>query len=99
QHWLQPKVIEGVGRVAHGAAARGVNLAMHTHTNHVQSVAPLVAEATRSLLDAGLRDVRNQGVLIRGVNATADHSLDLCFALQGEANILPYYFYMCDMIP
>lgn len=25
--------------------------------------------------------------------------LDLCFALQGEAGILPYYFYMCDMIP
>jgi lysine 2,3-aminomutase len=99
QHWLQPKVVEGVGRVAQVAAARGVNLAMHTHTNHVQSVTPLVAEAARALLDAGLRDVRNQGVLLRGVNATSDDLLDLCFALQGEANILPYYFYMCDMIP
>ena len=29
---------------------------------------------------------------MRGVNATADDLLDLCFALQGEANILPYYF-------
>ena len=36
---------------------------------------------------------------MRGVNATAEDLLDLCFALQGEANILPYYFYMCDMIP
>jgi lysine 2,3-aminomutase len=43
--------------------------------------------------------VRNQGVLMRGVNATSTDLLDLCFALQGEANILPYYFYMCDMIP
>jgi lysine 2,3-aminomutase len=25
--------------------------------------------------------------------------LDLCFTLQDHANILPYYFYMCDMIP
>ena len=25
--------------------------------------------------------------------------LDLCFALQDGAGILPYYFYMCDMIP
>jgi lysine 2,3-aminomutase len=99
QHWLQANVVEGVNRVARIAAARGVNLALHTHINHVQSVTPLVAEATRALLDAGLRDVRNQGVLMRGVNATADDLLDLCFALQGEANILPYYFYMCDMIP
>ncbi|MUL46249.1 lysine 2,3-aminomutase [Mycobacterium sp. CBMA293] len=99
QHWLQPKVVEGVSRLAQLAASRGVNLALHTHINHVQSVTPLVAAAARALLDAGLRDVRNQGVLMRGVNATAGDLLDLCFALQGEANILPYYFYMCDMIP
>ncbi|BBZ48185.1 KamA family radical SAM protein [Mycobacterium parmense] len=99
QHWLQLKVLDGVYQIAHLARARGVNLAVHTHINHVQSVTPLVAEAARALLDAGLRDVRNQGVLLRGVNATATDLLDLCFALQGEANILPYYFYMCDMIP
>ncbi|MGE2834244.1 KamA family radical SAM protein [Mycobacterium sp. SMC-4] len=99
QHWLQDKVIDGVHRVARLAAARGVNLALHAHINHVQSVTPLVASAARALLDAGLRDVRNQGVLMRGVNASAKDLLDLCFALQGEANILPYYFYMCDMIP
>jgi lysine 2,3-aminomutase len=99
QHWLQSSVVDGVHRVADLAAARGVNLALHTHINHVQSVTPLVAEAARGLLAAGLRDVRNQGVLMCGVNATADDLLDLCFALQGEAGILPYYFYMCDMIP
>ncbi|QRY46309.1 lysine 2,3-aminomutase [Mycolicibacterium boenickei] len=99
QHWLQTKVLDGVNRVATTAAARGVNLALHTHINHVQSVTPSVAAAARALLAAGLRDVRNQGVLLRGVNATSTDLLDLCFALQGEANILPYYFYMCDMIP
>ncbi len=99
QHWLQDNVIGGVHRLATVAAARGVNLALHTHINHVQSVTPLVATAARALIAAGLRDVRNQGVLMRGVNATPDDLLDLCFALQGEANILPYYFYMCDMIP
>ncbi|RZT25340.1 lysine 2,3-aminomutase [Mycobacterium sp. BK558] len=99
QHWLQSKVVDGISRVANVAASRGVNLALHTHINHVQSVTPLVAAAARGLLDAGLRDVRNQGVLMRGVNATTEDLLDLCFALQGEANILPYYFYMCDMIP
>jgi lysine 2,3-aminomutase len=99
QHWLQPKVIEGLERVAHTAQRRGVNLAIHTHINHVQSVTPLVAEAARTALEVGVRDVRNQGVLLRGVNTTPADLLDLCFALQDEANILPYYFYMCDMIP
>ncbi|GGP54189.1 KamA family radical SAM protein [Saccharothrix coeruleofusca] len=99
QHWLQPKVVEGLERVARTAARRGVNLAIHTHVNHAQSVTPLVAEAARTALEAGVRDVRNQGVLMRGVNATPDDLLDLCFALQGEAGVLPYYFYMCDMIP
>ncbi|WP_405020771.1 lysine 2,3-aminomutase [Kitasatospora sp. NBC_00070] len=99
QHWLQPQVLAGLGRVAALAARRSVNLAVHTHANHVQSVTPLVAEAARALLDVGVRDVRNQGVLMRGVNATPADLLDLCFALQGEANILPYYFYLCDMIP
>ncbi|GAA1266279.1 lysine 2,3-aminomutase [Kitasatospora nipponensis] len=99
QHWLQPKVLEGMARVARTAAVRGVNLAVHTHANHVQSITPLVAQASRAMLDAGVRDVRNQGVLMRHVNATSDDLLDLCFALQGEANILPYYFYLCDMIP
>jgi lysine 2,3-aminomutase len=99
QHWIQPRVVEGLERVARTASRRGVNLAIHTHVNHAQSVTPLVAEAARTALEVGVRDVRNQGVLMKGVNATSDDLLDLCFALQGEANILPYYFYMCDMIP
>jgi lysine 2,3-aminomutase len=99
QHWLQPKVLEGVARVARLARDRGVNLAVHTHANHAASVTPLVAQAARGLLDAGVRDVRNQGVLMKGVNATAEDLLELCLVLQGEANILPYYFYLCDMIP
>jgi lysine 2,3-aminomutase len=99
QHWLQPTVVEGLERVARTAARRGVNLAIHTHVNHAQSLTPLVAKAAHTALEVGVRDVRNQGVLMRGVNATATDLLDLCFALQGEAGILPYYFYMCDMIP
>ena len=99
QHWLQPAVVEGLGRVARTARRRGVNLAVHTHVNHANSLTPLVAEATQAMLEAGVRDVRNQGVLMRGVNDTAADLLELCFALQGETGILPYYFYMCDMIP
>ncbi|MGH3621751.1 MAG: lysine 2,3-aminomutase, partial [Sciscionella sp.] len=39
------------------------------------------------------------GVLLHGVTDTPEQLLDLCFALQDEANVLPYYFYLCDMIP
>ena len=99
QHWLQPDVVEGVARVSAKARSRGVSVAIHTHVNNVQSVTPLVAKAAVAMLDAGLRNVRNQGVLMRGVNDTPEQLLDLWFALQDEAMITPYYFYMCDMIP
>jgi lysine 2,3-aminomutase len=99
QHWLQQTVLDGVSRVAQVAIRRGVNLAVHTHANHAASVTPLVAQAARAMLAAGVRDVRNQGVLMGGVNASPQALLDLCFALHGEAGILPYYFYLCDMIP
>jgi lysine 2,3-aminomutase len=99
QHWLADDVVEGVGRVCHVARERGVNVAIHTHVNNAESLTPAVAQATRAMLDAGVRDVRNQGVLMRGVNDTTEQLLDLCFALEDEAGITPYYFYMCDMIP
>jgi lysine 2,3-aminomutase len=99
QHWLQDDVVEGVGRVAAKARSRGVSLAIHTHVNSAGSVTPLVAKAAAAMLDAGIRDVRNQGVLMRGVNDTPEQLLDLCFALQDDAMVTPYYFYMCDMIP
>jgi len=99
QHWLSTPVVEGMTRVAGTARARGVSLAIHTHVNAAGSVTPLVAEASRAMHEAGVRDVRNQGVLMRGVNDSPEALLDLCFALQDEAAITPYYFYLCDMIP
>jgi KamA family protein len=99
QHWLSDEVRGGMERLAKGANERGVSIAIHTHVNTAQSVTPLVARAARAMLDTGIRDVRNQGVMLRGVNATQSDLLDLCFALQDGASILPYYFYMCDMIP
>jgi lysine 2,3-aminomutase len=51
------------------------------------------------MLEAGVRDVRNQGVLMRGVNTSTEQLLDLSFALLDGAGIMPYYFYLCDMIP
>jgi lysine 2,3-aminomutase len=99
QHWLQPDVQEGMARLARTARERGVSLAVHTHVNSAASVTPLVAQAAKAMLEAGVRDVRNQGVLLRGVNDSVPELLDLSFALLDEAMITPYYLYMCDMIP
>ncbi len=99
QHWLQGDVLRGMERLCTTARDRGVHLAIHTHVNAAQSVTPLVAHAAKQLLAVGVRDVRNQGVLLRGVNTTAEQLLDLCFALLDEAAVMPYYLYMCDMVP
>jgi lysine 2,3-aminomutase len=99
QHFLQPEVLEACERMARRAGERGVDVAVHTHVNHARQVTPLVARATRALLDCGFREVRNQGVLLRGVNTTPRDLLELCFALLDHAKVMPYYFYECDMIP
>ena len=99
QHWLADQVRAGMERLAAKARERGASIAIHTHVNAAQSVTPLVARATQAMLDTGIRDVRNQGVLLHGVNDSADALLDLCFTLLDGAGIMPYYFYMCDMIP
>jgi lysine 2,3-aminomutase len=99
QHFLQDSVLAGLDRLAKKARDRDVDLALHTHVNNARQVTPLVGKAVRKLLDMGFRDVRNQGVLLRGVNATSKDLLELCFTLLDNAKIMPYYFYMCDMIP
>jgi len=99
QYWLTNEVRSGMERLASTARQRDISIAIHTHVNSAQSVTPLVARATKAMLETGIRDVRNQGVLLRGTNDTAAQLLDLCFALLDDAKIMPYYFYMCDMIP
>ena len=99
QHFLLDGVLSAFDRLAKKARERCVDLALHTHVNHPNQVTPLVAKAAKKLLELGFRDVRNQGVLLRGVNADARTLLELCFVLLDHARILPYYFYMCDLIP
>jgi lysine 2,3-aminomutase len=99
QHFLQDDVLEAYDRIAQRARERDIDVAIHTHVNAAQQVTPLVGTAVRKLLEMGYRDVRNQGVLLRGVNTTPQQLLELCFTLLDRGKILPYYFYLCDMIP
>ncbi len=71
QYWLTDEVRAGMERLASAARERDVSIAIHTHVNAAQSVTPLVAKAAKAMLATGIRDVRNQGVLMRGVNSSA----------------------------
>ena len=89
QHFLQADVLESMQRLGKKAQERGVSIAVHTHVNHANQLTPLVAKATSHFFEFGFRDVRNQGVLLRGVNTTPKDLLDLCFTLMDRCRILP----------
>jgi lysine 2,3-aminomutase len=98
QHFLAADVLAGLERLAKAARAHDVELALHTHANHASQVTPLVARAAAALRGLGIHDLRNQAVLLQGVNADTGSLLALSAALRDEARITPYYVYMCDMV-
>jgi lysine 2,3-aminomutase len=81
-------------------AARGRSMfkdvCLHTHFNHPNEVTPMVEAAMRRLHGEGVF-VRNQAVLLRGVNDDATILRSLIKRL-GRINIHPYYVYLCDMV-
>src|SRR6266852_653978 len=89
QHFFHNEVLEGFERLAKKARERGIDLALHTHVNNARQVTPLVAKAAGKLLEMGFRDVRNQGVLLRGVNTSPRELLELCFTLLDHGKIMP----------
>jgi lysine 2,3-aminomutase len=99
QYFLQDDVLRAIERLSKAARMHHVELAFHTHVNHANSMTPIVAEAISRMLDIGIRDVRNQTVILRGVNDTTTDILDLCFTIRDHGRVMPYYLYMCDMIP
>lgn len=69
---------------------------VHTHFNHPREVTSTVELAMRRLFAHGIY-VRNQAVLLRGVNDDAATMVELIKKL-GRCNIQPYYVYSCDMV-
>lgn len=73
------------------------DVCLHTHFNHPREVTEIVGIAMRQLHEAGVL-VRNQTVLLRGVN-DSPHILQELIKKLGRINIHPYYVYVCDMAP
>ena len=81
QHFLQDDVLAGYERwPRRPGSATWTSPSTRTSTTRSRSRRSS-AKACARLLDMGFRDVRNQGVLLRGVNTTPQALLELCFML------------------
>lgn len=75
---------------------RGKEVALHTHFNSVNEITDITREAMEHLFKNGVT-VRNQSVLIRGVNDDPEAMVNLVRQLS-YMNVQPYYVYQHDMV-
>ena len=74
----------------------GKDVMLHTHFNSPNEITWVTEKAMRLLFERGIM-VRNQSVLIRGVNDDAK-TMQLLVKRLGYLNVHPYYVYMHDMV-
>jgi lysine 2,3-aminomutase len=83
------------GVVDHGRKL-GKEVVVHTHFNHPNEITAITQRAAAILFERGIY-IRNQTVLMRGVNDDAATMLLLVKRLE-YINIHPYYVYMHDLV-
>ena len=74
----------------------GKQVALHTHFNHPNEISWITERAAGALFQQGVI-VRNQTVLLRGVNDDVATMSTLIRSL-ADLNIMPYYVYQGDMV-
>ncbi|HKW44645.1 MAG TPA: KamA family radical SAM protein [Candidatus Eremiobacteraceae bacterium] len=74
----------------------GKDVMLHTHFNSPNEITWITERAMRLLFERGIM-VRNQSVLIRGVNDDK-RTMQLLVKRLGYLNVHPYYVYMHDMV-
>ncbi|KAI0124655.1 hypothetical protein BJ170DRAFT_467974 [Xylariales sp. AK1849] len=84
--------------VSNLAKKAGKRMALHTHFNHPSEISWMTELASQRLFDAGVT-VRNQTVLLRGINDNVQTMSTLIRTLAETLRIEPYYVYQCDMAP
>lgn len=75
---------------------RHKEVVLHTHFNSANEVTGITRDAMNLLFERGVR-VRNQSVIIRGVNDDIDDMIRLVRRLS-HVNVQPYYVYQHDMV-
>lgn len=74
----------------------GKQVCLHTHINHANEITWITRLAANKLFKHGVI-VRNQSVLLKGVNNNFAALSSLIKGLS-DINIQPYYVYQCDMV-
>ena len=69
---------------------------LHTHFNHPREITAISKRGLDLLFERGIV-VRNQSVLQRGVNDSAE-TMQLLVKRLGYCNVQPYYVYMHDLV-
>jgi lysine 2,3-aminomutase len=72
------------------------DVALHTHFNHPEEITWVTLDAMNLLFERGIT-IRNQTVLQRGVNDSAE-VMTLLVKRLGHVNVHPYYVYMHDLV-
>ncbi|KAI0196249.1 hypothetical protein EV127DRAFT_497633 [Xylaria flabelliformis] len=89
--------VEALLRVSDKARRAGKHFALHTHFNHPNEISWITEKASRKLFEAGVT-IRNQSVLLRGINDNVATMSSLIQKL-AHMHVQPYYIYLCDMVP
>jgi lysine 2,3-aminomutase len=88
--------VDAITRVVEHGRKMRKEVVIHTHFNHPSEITWISREATGLLSERGIT-VRNQAVLMRGVNDDVKTMTTLVHRL-GYVNVQPYYVYLCDMV-
>ena len=88
--------VDAFARVVEKGRRSGKDVVLHTHFNSPNEITAITETAMRRLFERGIV-VRNQSVLIRGVNDTVE-TMTLLVKRLGYVNVHPYYVYVHDMV-
>lgn len=89
--------IDSLLRSIRRARKKLVSVSIHVHFNHSNEITWITRLAANRLFQEGVT-LRNQTVLLRGINDNKETMLELVKNL-GRLQIQPYYVYMMDIVP
>jgi lysine 2,3-aminomutase len=88
--------VDALTGVVDKGRAMGKDVVLHTHFNSPNEITEITRQAMNVLFGRGVT-VRNQSVLIRGVNDDP-HTMTLLTKRLSWVNVHPYYVYMHDLV-
>jgi lysine 2,3-aminomutase len=88
--------VEALSRIVANGRKLGKEVAVHTHFNHPNEITQITQRAIQRLFERGIY-VRNQSVLMRGVNDD-EATMTLLVKRLSYVNVHPYYVYMHDLV-